>query len=53
MMNYKVKNTPNVHMPDRKLSPPKLQKKGLPGQIDIAAPDEEFDDDIESIEDPT
>ena len=53
MMNYKVKNTPNVHMPSRKQSPPNLKKRSQPGEVDIAAPEEEFDDDIESVEDPT
>ena len=49
LLNYKVKNTPKVHMP--KLSPPKLSRKGVPGQIEIAAPEESVDE-VESVEDP-
>ena len=54
MLNYKVQNTPNVNLPEqRKLSPPKLNRKGQHGKIEIAAPEEQFDDDeIESVEDP-
>ena len=52
MLNYKVQNTPEVHLPKRRLSPPKLKRKSQPGKIDIAAPDEEFDDEIESVDDP-
>ena len=51
MLNYKVKNTPNVEMPH--LDPVKLNRKGQAGQIDIAPPEETFDDDeIESVDDP-
>lgn len=53
MMNYKVKTTPNVQMPGRRLSPPNLVKKPQAGQIDIALAEEEYDDDIESVEDPS
>ena len=53
MLNYKVQNTPEVHLPKRRLSPPNLKRKSQPGKIDIAAPDEEFDDEIESVDDPT
>ena len=55
MLNYKVQNTPNVNLPEQRqrLSPPKLNRKGQPGQIEIAQPDEQFDEDeIESVEDP-
>lgn len=52
MLNYKVQNTPDVIMPARKLSPPNLKRKQQAGRIDIAAPEEEYDDDIESVEDP-
>ena len=51
MLNYKVQNTPNVQMPP--LEPTKLTRKGQAGQIDIAPPEETFDDDeIESVDDP-
>ena len=40
-------------MPTRRLSPPNLKRKPQPGKIDIAAPDEQFDEDeIESVDDP-
>ena len=54
MLNYKVKNTPEVHMPQQpRLSPAKVEKRGQHGNINIAAPEEEFDEDeIESVMDP-
>ena len=53
LLNYKVKNTPEVHMPQRKLSPSNIKRKGQPGQIEIAPAETTFDDDdIESVEDP-
>ena len=54
MLNYKVKNTPEVHMPQQpRLSPAKVEKRGQHGDIDIAVPEEEFDEDeIESVMDP-
>ena len=53
MLNYKVQNTPEVHLPQCRISPPNLKRKSQPGKIVLAAPDEEFDDEIESVDDPT
>lgn len=54
MLNYKVKNTPSVAMPsERRQSPAKVERRKGAGAIDIAAPEESFDDEIESVEDPT
>ena len=51
MLNYKVQNTPTVHMPRQKS--PAIKRKGQSGKIDISAPEETYcDDDIESVEDP-
>lgn len=54
LLNYKVKNTPNVEgVPQRKLDPVKIERKRQGGVIDIAEPDEHPEDTIESVEDPT
>ena len=56
LLNYKVKNTPEVPpipQNQRRLSPTKIQRKSQPGTIEIADPEQMFDDDdISSVEDP-
>ena len=51
MLNYKVRNTPDIPLPRE--SPVKMQRRAQAGEIQIAPVDQPCDeDDIESIDDP-